>query len=132
VDERRLESGLPVTYPNEQLLVAFSRVRMAEGRLAESLKILGRVGEELESAGRSGRLIEVWNLSALALCQQGRADEALNVLQKSLTLGEPEGYRQIFLDEGQPMIELLTQLRRSGLAPQLGAYVNRLLESRAA
>ncbi len=131
VGERHLESDLPVTYPNEQLLMAFSRVRIAQGKLAESLKIMVPLAEELEAAGRSGRLIEVWNLSAIALNQAGRTGEALNLLRKSLARGEPEGFRQIFLDEGKTMIGLLQRLQQSDLAPRLREYVNRLLEPKA-
>ncbi len=128
VDERHLESGLAVTYPNEQLLMAFSRIRMAQGKLAESLKIMAPLAEELEAAGRYGRLIEMWNLSALALNEAGRTSEALDLLRKSLVRGQPEGFHQIFLDEGKPMIELLRVLQQSDLTPLLREYVSRLLD----
>ena len=60
---------------------------------------------------------------------EGSTDEALAYLSKSLALGEPEGCLHIFLDEGEPMIVLLEQLRESDLSPQLKDYVNRLLEA---
>jgi LuxR family maltose regulon positive regulatory protein len=126
---RHLESDVPVIYSNEQLLMALSRVHIAQDKLTDALNLLAQLAQEAEVAGRNGRLIEICNLSALACYQKGNSDESLNFLRKSLRLAEPEGYRQIFLGEGEPMIKLLKQLRASRLAPRLQDYVNRLLAS---
>ncbi|HLO15523.1 MAG TPA: hypothetical protein VK206_11885, partial [Anaerolineales bacterium] len=128
-DRRHLESGVPLDYSNEQLLMALSRVHIAQGKLTDALNLLAQLAQEVEAVGRNGRLIEIWNLFALAFHQKGNSEEALNFLRKSLMLAEPEGYRQIFLGEGEPMIKLLKQLRESDLTPRLQGYVNRLLES---
>jgi hypothetical protein len=55
--------------------------------------------------------------------------KAQRYLTKALLLAEPEGYRQIFLDEGDPMIKLLEEMQNSNLIAQLKNYVNRLLET---
>jgi LuxR family maltose regulon positive regulatory protein len=127
IEKRHLEIDVPVIYLNELILTALSRVHIARGELSEALSLLGLLAQEVETAGRYGRLIEIWNLSALALYKKGNTDEALDNLRKSLTLAEPEGYARIFLDEGEPMIELLKRLRGSNLSPPLKEYANRLL-----
>jgi LuxR family maltose regulon positive regulatory protein len=69
-------------------------------------------------------MLEVLVLHALALEVQGNRTAALTVLNRVLKLAEPEGYVRLFLDEGQPMIALLRQAQRHGIAPN---YVARLL-----
>jgi LuxR family maltose regulon positive regulatory protein len=46
------------------------------------------------------------------------------VLERALSLAQPEGYVRIFVDEGEPMARLLTIALSRGIAPD---YVRRLL-----
>lgn len=126
-EERHLDSESPLNYWNEQPLMALTRVYIAKGKLSDALELLARLAQMVEAGGRYGRLIEIWNLSALALYQKGDPDNAIKQLKKSLLLAEPEGFRRIYLDEGQPMIQLLKQLQGSNLLPPLKDFVNRLL-----
>jgi len=48
----------------------------------------------------------------------------LAVLSQALTSAEPEGYRRIFLDEGQPMAQLLYKALEANITPE---YVGNLL-----
>lgn len=54
--------------------------------------------------------LEVWIIEALALQEMGKIDEALDLVTTAYALGEPEGYRRIFLDEGVPMARLTNRL----------------------
>jgi LuxR family maltose regulon positive regulatory protein len=61
----------------------------------------------------------------------GESARALDALERALVIGEPEGYVQVLLDEGEPMQALLSEYkariaRRPGAA-RLRAYVDRLL-----
>ena len=127
--DRPLDSETPLNYRNEQLLMALARIYTAQGKLTEAFKLLVRLAQVVEATGRNSRLIEIWNLSALVLYKQGSISKAVDYIKKSLLLAEPEGFRQIFLDEGDPMIQLLERLQESDLPPQAKAYVNRLLMS---
>jgi LuxR family maltose regulon positive regulatory protein len=77
-----------------------------------------------EDSGRTGRIIEILNLQALAQQTLGDIDEALNALEQALSLAEPEGYIRLFVDEGRPMAKLLQQVARQGIAQD---YVAKLL-----
>jgi LuxR family maltose regulon positive regulatory protein len=61
-------------------------------------------------------------------------DRAIELLEGALTLAEPQGYMRMFIDEGEPMREILTLLyeevrkRRMGDADGVTVeYLNRLL-----
>ena len=52
----------------------------------------------------------------------------MRLLQKSLALAEPEGYLRIFLDEHEPMQDLLISYLRSGSSHHK-SYVQKLLST---
>ena len=52
----------------------------------------------------------VLNLQALAYQAQGDEAQALVALRRALSLAGPEGYVRSFVDEGEPMARLLTQI----------------------
>lgn len=55
-------------------------------------------------------LLEVYLIEALALQELDQTDEALQLLSKAYAMGEPEGYRRIYLDEGLPLARLTNRL----------------------
>jgi LuxR family maltose regulon positive regulatory protein len=63
-------------------------------------------------------------LKALALYAQGDEPQAMSALERALSLGEPEGYVRIFVDEGPPMAQLLYKAAAHGIMPE---YAGRLL-----
>jgi LuxR family maltose regulon positive regulatory protein len=90
----------------------------------EALRLLARLLEAAEQAGRMGSAIEILALQALAFQIKGDGYRALSALERALTLGEPEGYVRTFVDEGEPMARLLRLALSQGVAPN---YVARLL-----
>jgi len=68
-------------------------------------------------------------LDALALYAQRETASAIAVLERALTLAEPENYIRSFLDLGKPMQELLSwSLESLSLSePRLRAYISKLL-----
>jgi LuxR family maltose regulon positive regulatory protein len=71
-----------------------------------------------------GSVIEILMLQALAHEAQGDSPSALVPLERALTLAEPEGYVRIFVDEGRPMAQLLSEAAARGIMPD---YTARLL-----
>lgn len=69
-------------------------------------------------------MIEILVLQALAHHTRGDTSAALDPLQRSLTLAEPEGYVRIFVDEGTPMARLLSEAAAHGIMPD---YTGKLL-----
>jgi LuxR family maltose regulon positive regulatory protein len=67
-----------------------------------------------------GSLVEGRLVRALAHHANGETDAALADLTVALADGFPAGYRRLFLDEGQPMVELLSEIG--------GTYAEQLLE----
>ena len=116
------ERGLSVVEPADhlrefehltlvRLLLAKHRHRPAE-RVEEVLTLLDRLGAAAQATGRTGSLVEIRVLAALTLEAQGRRSEALVTLASAWEVAaEPESHIRIFLDEGEPMIQLLHAAR---------------------
>jgi hypothetical protein len=66
-------------------------------------RLLERLLLAAEEGGRTGHVIEILVLQALALQAPGHIPAALTCLERALTLAEPEGYVRIFVDEGPPI-----------------------------
>jgi LuxR family maltose regulon positive regulatory protein len=105
-------------------LLSIVRVRLAQGRIGDALEMLDALRSRAEQAGRTGTLIEVLALQALALQQQGDGTRAVQALLAALGPAEPEGYARVFLDEGEPLRRLLSEAAQHGAA---GRYARTLL-----
>ena len=80
-----------------------------------------------EAAVQTGSVVELLALKALALRAQGQSAQAMTMLERALTLAEPEGYLRIFVDEGEPMKLLLQKIRAEGGG--MKDYVDQLLSA---
>jgi LuxR family maltose regulon positive regulatory protein len=119
-----------LAYPREREYLIFARVRIAQGRLdpagaflSEAQRLLERLRADAEAKARTGSVLEILLLQALAFSAQGKGTEALPVLEHALTLAEPEGYIRLFVDEGEPMVALLRQAYARGIAPDYVAIL---------
>jgi LuxR family transcriptional regulator, maltose regulon positive regulatory protein len=95
-------------------------VLLAQGRPGPALALLDRLHAAAAAQDRTGSLIEIGALRALALAASGDADRAVDALAEALTLACPQGYVRVFADEGPPMAALLGRLiaaQRTGQAP---------------
>lgn len=109
-----------------------ARLLHARGRHREALRLLEELDETAEAAGRTGDLMEIRALQALALWAGSKKERAVSPLAGDLALAEPEGYVRTFVDEGAPMAELLSEvleaLQRGRLDPPIPAhYLRKLL-----
>src|SRR5947207_2211111 len=98
-----------------------ARVSITEGRTAKarhmiqtSSQLLSRLLNDAEIKARMNSGIEILVLHALASQALGDSLEALAALKRAVVLGESEGYVRIFLDEGEPMLHLLSRLLATG------------------
>jgi LuxR family maltose regulon positive regulatory protein len=110
VQERGLGPGDELTYQRESEHLVLARVLLAQNRPAEALALLERLHAAAADQGRTGSVIEVQALRALALAARGDQAAALDTLAGALTLARSQGYVRVFADEGAPMYALLTQL----------------------
>lgn len=90
-----------------RLLLARHRVQGGGQSLGSAVTLLERLVRATEAGGRTGTLIEILVLQALARRLGGDLPAALMSLEQALTLAAPEGYVRIFVDEGAPMRDLL-------------------------
>jgi LuxR family maltose regulon positive regulatory protein len=91
---------------------------------------LERLLQAAEDGGRTGSVIEILVLQALAHQMQGDIPAALASLQRALMLSEPEEYVRVFVDEGPPMAILLRAVARVARGAHRGivaSYARRLL-----
>jgi LuxR family maltose regulon positive regulatory protein len=104
--------------------ITLAQVLLVQGHLDEAGRLLERLQEAAESAGRWGRLIHILIAQALVRHASGDEARALICLERSLGLAEPEGYVRTFLDAGPEIATLLRRALDRGIAP---GYVARLL-----
>lgn len=109
-----------------RLLLAQYQRDHADHMLLDAIGLLERLLKAAEGGGRTGSVIEILILLALAHQLQDDIPAALTALERALTLAEPEGYVRIFVDEGHPISLLLEKAAEHGIAPN---YVDQLLRA---
>jgi LuxR family maltose regulon positive regulatory protein len=131
VRERGLSARDELSYLREFEHITLARVLLARYKtdranplVAEAMSLLNRLLKAAEEGGRTGSLIEIMILQALAHNAQGDISTALLPLEQALTLAEADGYVRMFVDEGMPMAVLLKEAGKRGIAP---SYVRPLL-----
>jgi LuxR family transcriptional regulator, maltose regulon positive regulatory protein len=129
--ERGLSADDDLSYLREFEHITYARVLLAryaaeraERSVHEATRLLERLLRAAEEGGRTGSVIEILVLQALAHQARNDIPAALASLQRAVTLAEPEGYVRIFVDEGLPMASLLRAVAKRGIAQN---YVRRLL-----
>jgi LuxR family maltose regulon positive regulatory protein len=133
-------SGLTATdelsYPREREHLVLARVLLGAQAPEQALGLLERLQARATAQGRTGSVIEIQALQALARSAGGDQAGALAALAEALDLAAPEGYLRVFVDEGPPMAALLRQLlagrrqdRPAAVAAVPRDYLARLLEA---
>jgi LuxR family maltose regulon positive regulatory protein len=114
--------------------IAFARLRMAQGQWEEALSILEPLHKAATDLKRHGSVLEILILEAIIFLKKGEKRRAIETLGNALALAEPQGYVRMFIDEGEPMRELLALLSEdmrkretSDLASYTPKYLNQLL-----
>ena len=109
-DEAGLGADDEPEFPREPGQLVLARILLAQGRPGAVLALLDRLHAAAGAQGRTGSLIEIGALRALALAASGDEPAALNALAGALVLACPQGYVRVFADEGPPMAALLGRL----------------------
>jgi LuxR family maltose regulon positive regulatory protein len=109
-----------------RVLLAAYQSNRAEANVQDALALLDRLLKAAEEGKRTGSMIEVSILQALAHHARGNQAQAVGSLKHALTLAEPEGYVRLFVDEGQVITELLSSLSE---VKGLKEYVRKLLSA---
>ena len=133
-------NGTDATYTHEEQHLTLAHVLIARaengsaGCLNAALQLLERMFTAAAGAGRTNSVIEILILQALVLQAQHERTAAIEAVEGTLVLAEPECYVRVFVDEGAPMAGLLKdviQARRHTLHDQqevsLLRYARRLI-----
>ena len=107
-----------------RILFASHATGVSKDALPEARSLLDRLLVAAEAGGRTGTVIELLALQAIAARAAGDRSNALTALARAVELAEPEGYVRLFSSEGAPMAELLRALDRDRPTP----FTARLLE----
>jgi LuxR family transcriptional regulator, maltose regulon positive regulatory protein len=110
VQTRGLDPTDEPSYPREREYLVLARVLLATGAPEPALGLLERLGARAAAQRRTGNIIEIQALRALARSAGGDQAGALAALAEALTLGAAEGYLRVFVDEGPAMAALLREL----------------------
>jgi LuxR family maltose regulon positive regulatory protein len=127
--EQGLSADDDLSYSREYEHITLARVLLASGAqrsVDDAGQLLQRLLRAAEAGRRTGNVIEILVLQALAHHAHGGTPGALTVLERALTLAEPEGYVRVFAGEGPPMAALLGRVAKRH---STWDYVRRLLEA---
>ena len=116
-----LSAADDLSYLREFEHITLARVLLARNAAAhdqpaldEASGLLERLLRAAEEGDRTGSVIEILVLQALALRMSEDVRAALPPLERALALAEPEGYVRMFVDEGPAMASLLDAAERTG------------------
>ncbi|MBK8464220.1 MAG: hypothetical protein IPL32_00175 [Chloracidobacterium sp.] len=124
-----------ITYQSELPYMTFARWLIATGKPEQALPLLSSLQETASKGSRRRTVIEVLILKSLAQKACENEEEALEILQEALQLGEPENFIRSFVDEGEPLAKLLLlALKKHGKnweakRPEILRYVLKLNEA---
>jgi LuxR family maltose regulon positive regulatory protein len=106
------------------LPISRARVLLAQGDPSAALAILEPFRQQMEAKGWADECLKAMILQAVALHAHGENDKAVQLLGDALALAQPGGFIRIFVDEGAPMAQLLSEASAHGIMPD---YVAKLL-----
>jgi len=107
-----------------ELPISRARVQLAQGNPSAALAVLEPLRQQVDAKGWTDERLKVMVLQAVALHAHGEKEEALQLLGDALALAEPGGFIRMFVDEGEPMAQLLSDAAAHGMMPD---YIGKLL-----
>ena len=114
-----------------QLPMSQARVYLAQGDTSAALAVLELLRREVEAKAWHDERLKVMVLQALAFHAHGEKDEALQRLADALALAEPGGFIRLFVDEGRPMAQLLSEAAARLISPDYVAKLQAAFEAEA-
>jgi len=105
------------SYQREWEYLTLVRLRLVQHRADETISLLRRELRMAEKGKRTGGMIEILLLQALAYQALGQTPQALFQLTQALQLAQAHGYARLFLDEGPSLVALLHQATARQMVP---------------
>jgi LuxR family maltose regulon positive regulatory protein len=111
-------------FPHQPEHLAWARLKWLQGNQAEADSLLERIIQGTGVSQQTGILISALILRALLFHTPEDPKKSLSFLERALNLAGPEGYNQVFIDEGPIMAGLLQKALKQGIQPE---FVQQLL-----
>lgn len=140
-DEARLvlqEKGMTpesdINYSNESAFVAFARLLIYEGKLAEAEKILNKISGVVNTAERIERMIDVDILSSYLYKVKGDRELAIQHMTKAMELAAPEQLVSYFVfnvDKNTDIINEVLKIQatsKTNISDEFVHHLNKAIE----
>ena len=111
------------------LPISQARVHLAQRDTSAALARLLPWRRQVEAKGWADERLRVMVLQAVALHMNGEKDKAVHLLCDALALAAPGGFIRLFVDEGPPMAQLLSEAEAIGMMPDYTGTLLAVLEA---
>ncbi|GHO70410.1 hypothetical protein KSC_093020 [Ktedonobacter sp. SOSP1-52] len=105
------------------------RLHLARGEAEAALPLLEHSLSDAQARRHFARIVEIQLLIALAYAARKQGQEARRQITLTLAQTRNEGFRRLFLDEGEPLAVLLRQVLPTLTEKPLRTYVQSLLSA---
>jgi LuxR family maltose regulon positive regulatory protein len=95
-----------------------ARLTLAQGDSTTALGLLDALRQQMEAKAWQAERLTIMVLQALALKMHGEREQALELLAQIFAITEPNAIIRLFLDEGFPMLQLLSEADAHSMRPQ--------------
>jgi LuxR family maltose regulon positive regulatory protein len=126
---RHQNGDIPLVIQQEQEALLLARLLIAQEEAEAALRLLDDWQAGAQANGRGRTELEILMLKALAHYSQADLSQARPLLIQALALAQPEGYRRLFLAEGEPMAALLQATLPELKEDPLRTYAQSLLNA---
>jgi LuxR family maltose regulon positive regulatory protein len=110
---------------NHSLPLCQARIYLAQANPSVALTLLEPLRQQAEARVWQDERLKVLVLQVIALHMSGKTDEAVQLLSREiLPQTELNGFIRLFVDEGLPMAQVLSEAARRGIRPD---YIAKLL-----
>ena len=101
-----------------------ARVLIAQNKPKLACQLLESLRQEMENKNWADECLKITVLQSIAVHASDKTDEALAILADALAMAESGAFIRLFVDEGTPIIQLLSALYEQGI---MSDYVQKLL-----
>jgi LuxR family maltose regulon positive regulatory protein len=103
-----------------------ARTFLVQGKLDEAQRVVARLLGMAEEMGAMSSVLHFSMMQAMVFQARGDHERALEYMERALLIGESEGFVRNFIDEGDPVRDLLQQAVGKGIAV---SYATKLLNA---
>jgi LuxR family maltose regulon positive regulatory protein len=113
---------------HEVELSVLARLFLAQGKTDQALAVLEPLLQASRQTGRKRSTLRLMAQQAVTYYAIEDKEQALSVLGQALSLAEPEGFVRTFVDEGEPMAQLLYLAMENGIEVEYSGKLLAALE----